>query len=28
VARIAQRRDFVIGERLALTLSTPAIQVP
>jgi putative spermidine/putrescine transport system ATP-binding protein len=28
VARIAQRRDFVIGERLSFTLSTPAIQMP
>jgi putative spermidine/putrescine transport system ATP-binding protein len=28
VARIAQRRDFVIGERLTFTLSTPAIKVP
>ena len=28
VARIAQRRDFVIGERLTFTLSTPAIPMP
>jgi putative spermidine/putrescine transport system ATP-binding protein len=28
VARIAQRRDFVMGERLSFTLATPAIQMP
>ena len=28
VARIAQRRDFAVGERLSFTLAAPAILMP